>query len=95
MTCVFQVNSGPDLATAEEAISIAEQKDSASVVKFNLERNMPDRLPKFVHRSCGLWSFEKIVLRSGNPTTSMMDVGIRWVKSSPINFLAEIGTIRL
>lgn len=59
MTCVFQVNSGPDLATAEEAISIAEQKDSASVVKFNLERNMPDRLPKFVHRSCDLWSFEK------------------------------------
>lgn len=58
MTIVFKVNYGPDIATAEEAIRIAEQNVSAQVVKFVLEPNMPRCLPEFVHRSISLWSFD-------------------------------------
>lgn len=59
MTYIFQVDTGIDLPTAEEAIAIAEQKNTAHVVKFRVEPNQPYYLPKFVHKRCNMWSFER------------------------------------
>jgi hypothetical protein len=55
-TYVFEAR-GIDYATPEEAIAAVEARGSGTVVKFYLERNLPDWLPEVVHRSVGLWSF--------------------------------------
>jgi hypothetical protein len=54
---VFQAFN-TDYATAEEAIAAVEDKGSGRVVKFMMERNLPNCLPEYVHRSIGLWSYQ-------------------------------------
>lgn len=59
MKYVFQVNNGRDYNTAKEAIEVAERKDEGLVIKFLVQPNVPDRMPKFLYRSICMWSFER------------------------------------
>lgn len=56
-TSVWQADSR-DYATPEEAIAAVEAKGDGSVVRFHLDYNLPHCLPKIVHRSSAMWSFE-------------------------------------
>jgi hypothetical protein len=59
MKCVFVVSQSKDFDTAEEAIQYVESSgEEHSVVKFLLEPNLPGRLPEYVHKSVGLWSYQ-------------------------------------
>lgn len=54
---VFEVNN-IDYTTADAAIAAVEAVGTGSVVKFVVEPNLHGCLPKFVHRSCAMWTFE-------------------------------------
>lgn len=47
-----------DMDTAEEAAAAVERRGSGSVVEFHVSPNLPGRLPKMVHSSVALWTFE-------------------------------------
>ena len=61
MSKVYQsrvLSATQDHDTAEQAALAVEAAGQGSVVEFLLEPNRPGCLPKFVHKSLGLWTLE-------------------------------------
>lgn len=56
-TTVFEA-MGVDYPTPEQAIEVIEKRGHGSVIRFFLERNREGCKPDYVHKSCGLWSFD-------------------------------------
>jgi hypothetical protein len=64
METIFEASMAPsyrttDYNTAEEAVAAVMKAGDGKVVKFLMERNLPNCLPEWVARSLATWVYEE------------------------------------